>query len=34
MIKINSDFVEAAIEGAKAVIEQNIQALNPMEPQN
>eukprot|EP00825_Cyclidium_porcatum_P033889 TRINITY_DN3580_c0_g1_i6.p1 TRINITY_DN3580_c0_g1~~TRINITY_DN3580_c0_g1_i6.p1 ORF type:complete len:343 (-),score=75.60 TRINITY_DN3580_c0_g1_i6:140-1168(-) len=34
MIKIYSDFVEAAVEGAKAVVEQNIQPLNPMEPQN
>ncbi len=32
LIKINTDFIEAAIEGAKAVVEKNIQAMNPMDP--
>ncbi|EAR84624.2 translation initiation factor, putative (macronuclear) [Tetrahymena thermophila SB210] len=31
-IKIQSEFIEAAIEGAKAVVEGNISALNPMDP--
>jgi len=31
LIKVYSDFVEAAVEGAKAVVEKNIQPLNPMD---
>jgi len=29
---VQSEFVEAATEGAKAVIDHNIASLNPMDP--
>ncbi|KAF2069696.1 hypothetical protein CYY_008982 [Polysphondylium violaceum] len=31
--KVNSDFVEAAIRGAKAVVGKSMQPINPMEPE-
>ena len=34
LIKSHSDFVEAAVQGAKAIIEKNLLPLNPMDPQN
>jgi protein TIF31 len=31
-VKVNNDFLKAAVEGAQAVVNGNIQPANPMDP--